>query len=190
MFGNLASNPNPTPATGGSTFGLSPSTLRPGALTGSQSGAFGGNNNNPSMFSNAKPTTGFGAFGGGTSAFNSGGGGTFGSTNPSQPATSNTGLFGQPNATGSAFGGNTFANKPATSAFVSTTRMSSGDFPNLNNHLLFLRSESECRALRWHSSYYNWDIESCLQCLLRERSRILKLDSTISEYHLHASVSW
>jgi hypothetical protein len=168
---------------------LSPSTSRPGALTGSPSGAFGGNNNNPSMFSNAKPTTGFGAFGGGTSAFNSGAG-AFGATNPPQPVTSNTGLFGQPNATGSAFGGSTFANKPATSAFGSTTRMSSGDFPNLNNYLPFLRSKSEYRVLRWHSSCYNRDIESRLQCLQRERSREHELDSTISEYHLHAAVSW
>ncbi|KAI9508906.1 nucleoporin autopeptidase-domain-containing protein [Russula earlei] len=104
MFGNLASNPNPTPATGSSTFG-----------------AFGSGNTNPSMFGAAKPTTGFGAFGGGgTSAFGSAGG-AFSSTTPSQPATSNTGLFGQPGATGSAFGSGTFTNKPTTSAFGPTT---------------------------------------------------------------------
>ena len=139
MFGNLTSNPNPTPATGGSTFGLSPSILCLSALlTGSRAGAFGGSNANPSTFNNTKPTAGFGAFGGGgASAFNTGGG-TFSSTNPSQPATSNTGLFGQPNATtGSAFGSTTFVNKPATSAFGTTTRMLSDDFPSLNNYLLF-----------------------------------------------------
>lgn len=78
------------------------------------------------MFNNAKPATGFGAFGGGgTSAFGTTGG-AFSSTAPSQPATSNTGLFGQPNATGSAFGTSTFANKPATSAFGPTNCMFSG----------------------------------------------------------------
>jgi hypothetical protein len=148
MFGNLTSNPNPTPAAGSSTFGLFPSTLHLGALlTSSPSGAFGGSNNNPSMFNNTKPTAGFGAFGGaGTSAFNTGGG-AFGPTNPSLPATSNTGLFGQPNPTGSAFGTSTFANKPATSAFGPTTRMLSDDFPNLSNYLLLSYSKSECRAL-------------------------------------------
>lgn len=92
-------------------------------LTSISSGAFGGNNNNP--FSNTKPATGFGAFGGGgTSAFGSGSG-TFGSTTPSQPAASNTGLFGQTNPTGSAFGSGTFSNKAATSAFGPTSCMSS-----------------------------------------------------------------
>jgi hypothetical protein len=90
------------------------------------SGAFGGSNNNPPMFNNTKPATGFGTFGGGgTSAFGTSGG-PFSSTAPSQPATSNTGLFGQSNATGSAFGSSTFANKPATSAFGPTNCMSSG----------------------------------------------------------------
>jgi len=90
------------------------------------SGAFGGNNNNP--FNNTKPATGFGAFGGGgTSAFGSGSG-AFGSTTPSQPAPSNTGLFGQANATGSAFGTGTFGNKPATSAFGPTSCMASEKF--------------------------------------------------------------
>ena len=132
MFGNLTANPNPTPATGSSTFGLSLSSCPGVLLTGSQTGAFGSGNNNPSMFSTTKPSTGgFGAFGGGgTSAFNTSGG-TFTSTNPSQPATSNTGVFGQPNATGSAFGTGTFANKPATSAFGSTTCMPPGEFPSL-----------------------------------------------------------
>ncbi|KAI0307200.1 nucleoporin autopeptidase-domain-containing protein [Multifurca ochricompacta] len=106
MFGNLAPNPNPNPApaAGGSTFG-----------------AFGSGNNNSSLFGTTKPATGFGAFsGGGTSAF-AGGGGAFGSTGSSQPATSNTSLFGQTNATGSAFGTGTFGNKPVTSAFGATS---------------------------------------------------------------------
>ena len=95
-------------------------------LISTSSGAFGGNNSNP--FSNTKPATGFGAFGGGgTSAFGTGGG-AFSSTAPSQPAASNTGLFGQPNPSGSAFGTGTFSNKPATSAFGPTTCMSSGEF--------------------------------------------------------------
>lgn len=93
------------------------------------SGAFGGNNNNP--FSNTKPAAGFGAFGsggaGGTSAFGTGSG-AFSSTTPSQPVPSNTGLFGQTNTTGSAFGTGTFGNKPATSAFGPTSCMSSEEF--------------------------------------------------------------
>jgi nuclear pore complex protein Nup98-Nup96 len=90
------------------------------------SGAFGGNNN--SSFSNTKPASGFGAFGGGggTSAFGTGGG-AFGSTTPSQPAASNPGLFGQTNTTGGAFAG-TFNNKPATSAFGPTSCMSLEEF--------------------------------------------------------------
>lgn len=123
MFGNLASNPNPAPATGSSTFGM---PLYPSLdfffLISFSSGAFGGSNSNP--FSNAKPATGFGAFGGGgTSAFGSGSG-AFGSTTPSQPAASNTGLFGQTNPTGSAFGSGAFNNKSATSAFGPTSCMS------------------------------------------------------------------
>jgi nuclear pore complex protein Nup98-Nup96 len=83
------------------------------------------------MFNNTKPATGFGAFGGGgASAFGTGGG-AFGSSTPSQPAASNTGLFGQANATGSAFGTGTFANKPAASAFGPTSCASSGKFPVL-----------------------------------------------------------
>ena len=133
MFGNVASNPNPTPATGGSTFGLSIHFLLAfSLLTVTLSGAFGGSNNNPSMFNNTKPATGFGAFGGGgTSAFGTSGG-PFSSTAPSQPATSNTGLFGQSNATGSAFGTSTFANKSATSAFGPTNCMSSGKLCTLS----------------------------------------------------------
>lgn len=84
------------------------------------------------MFNTTKPATGFGAFGGGggTSAFG-GGGGAFGSTTPAQPAASNTTLFAQPSATGSAFGASTFANKPTTSAFGATSCMSPGDIPVL-----------------------------------------------------------
>jgi nuclear pore complex protein Nup98-Nup96 len=90
------------------------------------SGAFGGNNNNP--FSNSKPASGFGAFGGGgTSTFGTSSG-AFSSATPSQPVPSNTGLFGQTNATGSAFGTGTFGNKPATSAFGPTSCMSSEKF--------------------------------------------------------------
>ncbi|KAH8999152.1 nucleoporin autopeptidase-domain-containing protein [Lactarius akahatsu] len=105
MFGNLASNPNPTPAAGGSTFG-----------------AFGGGTANPSMFGATKPATGFGAFGGGGASAFGGGGGAFGAAGPSQPAASNTNLFGQPStsATGGAFGAGTFGGKPATSAFGAT----------------------------------------------------------------------
>lgn len=140
MFGNLTSNPNPTPPTGGSTFGLSLSYLLGVLLTGSSSGAFGAGNNNPSMFNTTKPNAGFGAFGGGgTSAFNTGGG-AFSSTNPPQPATSNTGLFGQSNATGSAFGTgtNTFGgNKPAPSAFGTTTCMSFRVLPDLTINFFF-----------------------------------------------------
>ena len=127
MFGNLPSNPNPTPATGGSTFGMPfSSPLWHFLHIIILSGSFGGNNNNP--FNNTKPATGFGAFGGGgTSAFGSGSG-AFGSTTPSQPAPSNTGLFGQATATGSAFGTGTFGNKPAASAFGPTSCMSSERF--------------------------------------------------------------
>jgi hypothetical protein len=101
-------------------------------LTGPSSGAFGGSNNNPSMFNNTKPATGFGAFGGGGSSAFGTGGGAFGSATPSQPAASNTGLFGQSNATGSAFGTGTFANKPAAaSAFGPTACASSGKIPVL-----------------------------------------------------------
>jgi len=75
------------------------------------------------MFSTTKPATGFGAFGGGgTSAF-SGGGGAFGPTGSSQPAASNTNLFGQPSTAGGAFGTGAFGSKPATSAFGGTTGM-------------------------------------------------------------------
>ena len=85
-------------------------------------GAFGGGNNNPSMFGATKPAAGFGAFGGGggTTAFG-GGGGTFGAAGPSQPAASNTNLFGQPSTSTGAFGAGTFGSKPATSAFGATT---------------------------------------------------------------------
>jgi nuclear pore complex protein Nup98-Nup96 len=85
------------------------------------------------MFNTTKPATGFGAFGGGggTSAFGSGGG-AFGSTTPSQPAPSNTSLFAQPGATGSAFGTSTFGSKPATSAFGATSCMSPGNIPVLD----------------------------------------------------------
>jgi len=138
MFGNITSNPNPTPPTGGSTFGLSLAYRLGVLLTSSSSGAFGAGNNNPSLFNTTKPNAGFGTFGGGgTSAFNTGGG-AFSSTNPSQPATSNTGLFGQPNATGSAFGTSTFAgNKPAPSAFGSTPCTPSRVLPDLTVNLFF-----------------------------------------------------
>lgn len=128
MFGNLASNPNPTPAAGGSTFGLSISFSSDILfLTCTLPGAFAGGSANPSMFGATKPATGFGAFGGGgTSAFG-GGGGTFGPTGPSQPAASNTNLFGQPSTSGGAFGAGTFGSKPATSAFGATAGMSLGD---------------------------------------------------------------
>ena len=82
------------------------------------------------MFGAAKPAT-FGAFGGGgTSAFG-GAGGTFGAAGSSQPAASNTNLFGQPSAGGGAFGAGTFGSKPAASAFGATTCMSLGDIPAL-----------------------------------------------------------
>jgi len=193
MFGNLTSNPNPTPPTAGSTFGLSLSYRLGILLTGSSSGAFGAGNTNPSLFNTTKPNTGFGAFGGGgASAFNTGGG-AFSSTNPSQPATSNTGLFGQSNATGSAFGTSTFAgNKPAPSAFGSTTCMSSRVLSDLTVNLFFfpICSKSEYRSLRWRPSCYNWDSESGLQSLQREGSCERKLDFAISKYHLHAAVPW
>jgi nuclear pore complex protein Nup98-Nup96 len=124
MFGNLTPNPNPTPAAGGSTFGLSISFFNHNLfLTRTLLGAFGGGNNNPSMFGATKPAAGFGAFsGGGASAFG-GGGGTFGPAGPSQPAASNANLFGQQGASGGAFGAGNFGGKPATSAFGATTCM-------------------------------------------------------------------
>nr|GAT51234.1 predicted protein [Mycena chlorophos] len=100
--------------------------------TNSAFGGFGGNNAqttaaNP-MFGGAKPTTGFGAFGGGgTSAF--GGGGTaFGQTNTAPT----TGAFGQP-ATTSAFGqtGGIFGKPATTSAFGATTNNSTGPMENV-----------------------------------------------------------
>ena len=150
MFGNIAPNPNPTPATGGSAFGMSfpSSSLHFLLLTVTLSGAFGGSNNNPSMFNNTKPATGFGAFGGGGSSAFGTSGGAFSSTAPSQPATSNTGLFGQPNATGSAFGTSTFANKPAASAFGPTNCVSSENFLYFESlTYCFLRSNIQCRDL-------------------------------------------
>ena len=84
-------------------------------------GAFGGSTNNPSMFGATKPATGFGAFGGGGTTAFGGGGGTFGPAGPSQPAASNTNLFGQPSTSTGAFGAGTFGSKPATSAFGATT---------------------------------------------------------------------
>ncbi|KAG6828653.1 hypothetical protein H0H92_007122 [Tricholoma furcatifolium] len=105
MFGNLSA-PAPATNTGFGAFG---------ATNTSQS-----NTANP-MFGGAKPSTGFGAFGGGTSAF--GGGGAFGQSNTASG--SGTGAFGQPTttATTSAFGGGGGnpmfgANKPTT-GFVS-----------------------------------------------------------------------
>ena len=79
-------------------------------------GAFGAANNNTTggVFGAPKPATGFGAFGGGgTSAFG-GGGGAFGSTGNAP----NTGVFGQPSTSTSAFGAPSNnalfgANKPA-----------------------------------------------------------------------------
>lgn len=128
MFGNLASNPNPTPAAGGSTFGLSilfSSDII--LLTCTFPGAFGGGSNNPTMFGAAKPAPGFVPFGGGTTSAFAGGGGTFGPAASSQPAASNTTLFGQPSTSGGAFGAGTFGSKPATSAFGAATCMFLGD---------------------------------------------------------------
>lgn len=124
MFGNLTPNPNPTPAAGGSTFGLSISFSSHNLfLTRTSLGAFGGGSNNPSMFGAPKPATGFGAFGGGGASAFGGGGGTFGSAGPSQPAAPSTNLFGQQGTSGGAFGAGTFGGKPATSAFGATTCM-------------------------------------------------------------------
>jgi nuclear pore complex protein Nup98-Nup96 len=68
-------------------------------------GAFGATNNNSSTSAfGVKPASGFGAFGGGTSAF--GGATTFGQPVNNQ-ASSSTSVFGQPannNANNSAFG--------------------------------------------------------------------------------------
>jgi hypothetical protein len=124
MFGNLTPNPNPTPAAGGSTFGLPISFFNHKLfLTRTLLGSFGGGNNNPSMFGAAKPAGGFGAFGGGAPSAFGGGGGTFGSAGPSQPAASNPNLFGQQGTSGGAFGAGNFGSKPATSAFGATTCM-------------------------------------------------------------------
>ncbi|KAJ7068811.1 nucleoporin autopeptidase-domain-containing protein [Mycena amicta] len=99
--------------------------------------SFGGNNAqnnavNP-MFGAAKPTTGFGAFGGGgTSAF--GGGGVFGQNNTSGTTTT-PGVFGQPaNNTTSAFGqaNSMFGKPPTTTAFgAQAANNAAGSFENV-----------------------------------------------------------
>lgn len=93
-------------------------------------GAFGSTNTSNAgggLFGQPKPTTGFGAFGGG-GTFGStaaapapafGGGGAFGSSTPAAGTSTGTGLFGsQPSTSTSAFGGGGGglfgANKPAT----------------------------------------------------------------------------
>ncbi|KIM75006.1 hypothetical protein PILCRDRAFT_689754 [Piloderma croceum F 1598] len=121
MFGNLG-----TPST-----------------TAGTSGGFGAfaNTNNPSntsstLFGGSKPSTGFGAFGGGgsnTATFGSGG--AFGSTanNATPGPSSGTGLFGNTNQTNSTFGSGSglFGSKPATTTFGTTQTNSSGAFDSV-----------------------------------------------------------
>lgn len=88
-------------------------------------GAFSSNNN---AFG-AKPATGFGAFGGGTTGTSTfGGGGAFGTNN----GTTGTGAFGQSSSTGTTFGSagtNTgtslFGNRPAATGGFGAPSVSS-----------------------------------------------------------------
>jgi nuclear pore complex protein Nup98-Nup96 len=121
MFGNLATNPNPNP--GASPFGASLSLFLYNLYLFQQTGAFGASNTTAntsnSLFGGAKPATGFGAFGGGTTS-TFGSGGVFGQNTSTTPGTS-TGLFGQPASTTTfGAGGTSLFNKPATSGFGST----------------------------------------------------------------------
>lgn len=122
MFGNMGTANTTTPAFGTPIrppVATSSSQMNPGST-----GAFGTTNaasTGGSLFGAPKPSTGFGAFSGGTGAFGSGGAGTgaFGST-PAAGTSSGTGLFGgasTANTAGSgAFGGSSLfgAPKPAT----------------------------------------------------------------------------
>ena len=122
MFGNLGTSQNPNPGTG-TGFGEHLSSFTLGQLSSPQTGGFGANtpaaNASNSLFGGAKPATGFGAFGTGTSTATFGGGGVFGQSTSTAPNTTGTGLFGQP-TTSTGFSGGTgtgLFGKPATSGF-------------------------------------------------------------------------
>lgn len=127
MFGGLGGTSG-TPASGNTGFGAWRVPFQVLNAESSLSlGGFGTPANNAtgnSIFGAPKPTTGFGAFGGGGTSFGAAGN-AFGGTTGAGTAGTGTGIFGpQPNnTTSSAFGGTTggmFGAKPATTTAFGT----------------------------------------------------------------------